>query len=368
MKILYPLFLSVAASLASFSMSSCKLHPLDNSATNAYSPKKVVSQTNSTFVLKNLRAALESAGIIYSSVVKSASLEVLSSGPDNPRDATNLSFSFGMLDEKTCEIVKKVYADGAKEGLSGVDCKRDANKRNFSLIDFLSPLMQATIRQGFIPEATYYDDRPLTPEEKQKNKITEPPGTLIHKAVLFPNCWSTAYELGRRNAKTFTVHVISDGDASKIFNSDKYTAFLNAPGKVPSDALMAWLDKNPSRYGDILILSNADGIVHAATFIDQGLLFELVSGASKEYPYRVSELKDIMSAYPRAQFDVRRVLQDFPHISQIGASFSSEYPSDNAMLMKTDIAWRDVQLLSDPVSLLAKLPPDAFQTTLPLKK
>jgi hypothetical protein len=360
------MFLGVSAFLSL--NTSCVPRQFNNTAgSNEFRALERESAQKFDFKLKNLDKALTKSGIAYESVVKGVTKEILktddSDGKVKLRQKSNLAFSFGKLDEKTCEVVRRTYADSIKEGFSGVDCSRDSNRRDFGLIDFLTPLMQATSNLSFDWEEMELGERPLTKEEIKKYEIEHEPFKFVHGKSINSNCWTTVYEVARRNATSFTVNLIFDTDADIIFKSDKYTKLRNSPGKQTPENMKDWLLKYPPSFGDILIVYDGNSILHAATFIDENLLFERVGGYVR-FPYRVGELSDIFADYPKGKYDVRKVIRDFPHVKDANMPLFSEMAVDESMVIRQDIAWKDIAFEIDPKTQRAKLPSSAFKKLL----
>ena len=266
---------------------------------------------------------------------------------------TNIKVGLGKLTLEQCKKVASIYADSLKPGLSGVNCVDDANKRAFFLEDFSTPVMQALYRTTFVSES----------EELASSKG-------LKTTHLETNCVSTAFEVARREAGSspeYSVHLVDNGDADRIFKSETYTKLRTGP--AASGDVKKALEKWGAKFGDLLIIRDVDDygnptIAHAAVFVDGGLLFEKVTEVTG-MPHRFITFDQIAKTHngAKATFEVRSIVKDFPHIRSIpNVKLSGSYEAEGSKYSYS-ILIRDLKLTKAAGQKYA-LPLEAFK---PLK-
>lgn len=179
--------------------------------------------------------------------------------------------------------------------------------------------MQATVRHTFIPEKDE-STRELTAEERKQYGIISGGQVLISKTAE-TNCWSTAYEVLRRTsgqAPVYTIHNLLPEEVDLRLTDTKLTQTLKS--KESASTLITQFKSSGVRFGDFIIVrdrAKADevgsksDIQHVTVLIDEGLVFERV-GTDSVFPMRIATLNDVVTDYASAQFEVRRLLSDFP--------------------------------------------------------
>jgi hypothetical protein len=268
--------------------------------------------------LPNLQRALAAAKLPAAQV--SAIKYTLATDTYTDTQRTHLAVSLGALSREQCEVARKVYADGWKANLSGVDCSSANGKKNFLLDDFLTPVMQATVRHTFIPEKSE-TTRPLTDAERKQYGISLGGEVMIVKTAE-TNCWSTAYEILRRASgpnPVYTVHNLLPEEVDLRLTSAELTKpMLN---NVSGVELKSRLSTSGISFGDFVIvrdqkkareIGSKSDIQHVTVLIDEGLVFERV-GTDQVFPMRIATLDDVITDYSSASFEVRRLLKDFPN-------------------------------------------------------
>lgn len=267
--------------------------------------------------LPNLQRALKTAGLPAAKIT--AVRQTLASETQRESQRTHLSISLGTLSREQCEVARKTYADGWKKNLSGVECSNADGQKNFLLDDFLTPLMQATLRHTFIPEKNE-STRALTSDERKQYGISSGGEVLISKTAE-TNCWSTAYEVLRRTTgptPLYTVHNLLPQEVDIRLTSSQ----LSKPILTGAQASEV-KNKLPNlgvSFGDYIIVRDKQSameagsksdVVHVTVLVDEGIVFERV-GSDSVFPMRLAQLDDIFSDYANSKYDVRRSLQDFP--------------------------------------------------------
>lgn len=124
------------------------------------------------------------------------------------------------------------YTDGWKQNLSEIDCASAVGQKDFLLDDFLTPVMQATLRHTFIPKIKK-SSRTLNPDERKQYGISADGEVLVFKSAE-TTCCSTAYEVLRRSSGPTLVYPVhnlmpqevdlrlTDRQLSKSFLSDSW--------------------------------------------------------------------------------------------------------------------------------------------------
>lgn len=269
------------------------------------------------------------------------------------RQQTNVFVYFGLLSRASFETIKKALSFRFLGNISGVEYSPD---REYTLNDFLTPVMQATIGNAF-HSAHVSKYRPLSPQEEAKWNISG--GRYVVESEANTNCWATAYEVARATsgqAPDFSAHTVNPKDADKIFTSAEYT--LDRFGKRSHREIRAGLEKFGAFFGDILIIRGPNKeILHSAVFIDTGLLYEKV-GNESGLPYRLVRWQDIAADYPEGSYEVRTVKKPFPHVKQIPGVNLTSVASSEGSVFNTNIVVKDYRLTRGARGY--SLPPGAF--------
>ena len=191
----------------------------------------------------------------------------------------SLELGFGRLDKKQFELLKAEFG-----GLSEVP---HTATRDYSVIDFLPPVVQALVHRDY--DATAGVTLPGT------QSLRDGPGEDLIVSIT-PNCHGTAYEVARsyqQRVRPPTVSVLY-GDAMPMvdaYDDTKLFKPLGAakPGDDPA-RLLAQL-----RPGDLLAhrtwMDGAPGsLLHSAVYLGGGLVFEKpdTEVEGNETPYRLA--------------------------------------------------------------------------------
>ncbi len=227
-----------------------------------------------------------------------------------------------------CQQLKDAFA---REN-SLVDCASLKNtSTKMDLRYFLEPVIQATagnvfLNQDIILSAGYKvkDGEIIYPANSEETDSSG--GYLTRKYVELTNCWGTAWEVARRSKDNYSVEVGSDLLA--FMTNKKNVKEVIAKTK---DLTQLKQKLNQIKYGDILlVLDNTGYIMHAATFIDQQLVFEK-KGNETKYAFRMSKLEQITKEYKRfkPQYHVIRPKAKFPTAESIEKKWTySSGPQD----------------------------------------
>jgi hypothetical protein len=216
-----------------------------------------------------------------------------------------------------CDRVTSGLTDGEAKW-NGYVATSDGKPLHFLLDHFLTPVMQATMRHSFVAES---DEllRQATPEELRKAGAPPNAGVMTVEGVyLDTNCWATAYEVSRyatpdkAGEVDYDLHVIMPRDFFKTFRSPANAK--DRGGAIVPSAFLKWHGQYGAAFGDVLVVASEETkketdkqtgdeveypvqLLHAAVFVDNGLLFERVGNAQPNLPFRLVGLDDIMKEY-----------------------------------------------------------------------
>lgn len=298
--------------------------------------------------LPNLQRALSAAKLSQAQI--SAVKYTLATDTYTEEQRTHLAISLGTLSREQCEVARKVYADGWKDNLSGVDCSTANGQKNFLLDDFLTPVMQATVRHTFIPEKSE-SSRALTNEERKQYGIYSGGEAMIVKTAE-TNCWSTAYEILRRAGgpnPVYTVHNLLPEEVDVRLTSAELTKPLM--NKVSATEFKSRMITDGVSFGDFVIvrdrkkafeIGTKSDIQHVTVMVDEGLVFERV-GTDQIFPMRIATIEDVITEYSSAEFEVRRLLKDFPNPQSENFSRYVKQSSEG-MVYEVTIELKDIAL------------------------
>lgn len=330
-----------------------------HSRTQSFDAMPVEGRIQATVILGNLSQKLEEMGLRIAEIIASSELE---GSPDEP-DWGSLRIRFRTVSPAVCNLIRTTYADGWKDGMSGTDCSRGGE---LELRDFLTPMMQATVWHSFAPEQEIVETRAATRTEFDqyvpdfwKQAGASAANTEFARArVNHTNCWSTAFEAARRHPDQLTVHYMSPEQVEEIF-SDPAHAKNRSGTSMTAGALKAWLARWSAAFGDMLLVRRNGSLVHAAVFVDTGVLYEKTSVIQ---PYRLTSLDKVLATYEDAQFSVYRTLKDFPHVAgRWPKTVTMDYMERT--IWKQEQVRREVMLEKDEQGHF-RLPREAFERRL----
>lgn len=288
----------------------------------------------------------------------------LFSNVQDVRQARHAKVYFGPLTPKQCETLKETFVDSWVKGSSAIDCNRvdlqpgekfdenftkvaDASGKpiHFLLDHFLTPVMQATLGYTFNEES---EETTRTATDAEMKRFGLNPGDgpvmVVEGKYLDTNCWSTAYEVARQekpdpaknNVVDFDVHVAPpDAVEAAFLNPDNSTD--RTQGGLSADAFKGWIDKWGVNFGDMLLVrgtSMADSdmgsskmsLLHAAVFVDNGLVYERV-GNLPGLPFRLGDVMDTHAQYKdmeNVKFHILRMKNALPPVKDDKGLDSSE--------------------------------------------
>lgn len=313
------------------------------------------------FSLRNLEQHFTKAGVPIPKYRADLVRLTLPGANIDPSSQNSLDVIFENLTLAQCQTLRSAYyRTDIACGENGI-FPWDNRRYVYTIKDFLSPVMQATLKLTFKPEQKNNGNEPFTNEFGRQSRSVV--------TALEANCWSTAYEVSRQETRQYTVHVIQSEDADKIFKNPGYTKFVFSGD---ASGLQNAVQKGGlGRFGELLIVRNINGsnegesslakgrIAHAAVFVDSDLLFERVGNAG-HLPMRLARLKDVLASYPDSAFtyEIRQVLQPFPHVTQIPGLKTVNDSSSEGTYSRSTIGIKDFNL--ERISWEYRLPEEAF--------
>eukprot|EP00584_Thalassiosira_punctigera_P013266 CAMPEP_0172566186 /NCGR_PEP_ID=MMETSP1067-20121228/110929_1 /TAXON_ID=265564 ORGANISM="Thalassiosira punctigera, Strain Tpunct2005C2" /NCGR_SAMPLE_ID=MMETSP1067 /ASSEMBLY_ACC=CAM_ASM_000444 /LENGTH=411 /DNA_ID=CAMNT_0013357233 /DNA_START=11 /DNA_END=1246 /DNA_ORIENTATION=- len=220
-----------------------------------------------------------------------------------PGFALSLDAEFGTLPESTFEKLKSQYCAWS-DTKSRV--KWDEG-REYTLLDFLPPIMQAVSGKHFQSTRSKQKNLPSFVDDRQK-QYTE------QEVLLTSNCWGFAWEvLFQADNPDTSAMTVSTADPTSAWRAFTGPGFDLIQSSMTKPKLLA--DKNLRNRrlqgGDVLLLwhtiacSNRPNKVyldHVVTCIDEDVYFEK-SGSGDNVPYRINTWEGIVANFPPVVFN-----------------------------------------------------------------
>ncbi|WP_413290413.1 hypothetical protein [Bdellovibrio sp. HCB337] len=241
-------------------------------------------------------------------------------GPDVPQDQYVLDVTVGQITEAQFQSLHSKFHTSPSIPYD--------SQRAYKLVDFLPIFIQKTNGRVLVPHAL-----PVAPELlkelKNQNKSTE------KVSYVDGNCHSVSWQWVNHlqgQGSTDALLTLADGER------------LTLGFKV---------DPKELQPGDVLVVNGNGGfdqdgaVLHSAIYLGYGLVFEK-GNPGKEYPYRMSFLKDVMSKYKKvdtnAAFDFYRIHANSPVLTSLITELSLATPGAQSSF--------GLQLQNLPASLL----------------
>mmetsp|Transcript_29101 Transcript_29101/g.60655 ORF Transcript_29101/g.60655 Transcript_29101/m.60655 type:complete len:416 (-) Transcript_29101:263-1510(-) len=220
-----------------------------------------------------------------------------------PGFALSLNAEFGTLSETTFNKLQTKYCSWS-DTKSQVKWDED---REYTLLDFLPPIMQAVSGKHFQSTRSKQQNLPSFVDDRQK-QYTE------QEVLLTSNCWGFAWEvLFQADNPDTSAMTVSTADPTSAWRAltgpgfDLIQSSLTKP-KLISDKK---LRNQRLQSGDVLLLwhtiasSNRPNKVyldHVVTCIDEDVYFEK-SGSGDNVPYRINTWEGITANFPPFVFN-----------------------------------------------------------------
>ena len=229
-------------------------------------------------------------------------------------------FRFGHVTKEQFELLSRSYG--------GMGTDRFSEDREYSLVDFLPPRMQAVVNHGFkfmrlpLPESITSLLKP-TREFEVRTKVS-----------FETNCWSTAYALSLPWDGNYTAFLGNEFQVERVFFNADYAKPI---GAVKPDSkckgvgcLIDSAIQDNLEFGDVLVVVNESNNVirHAAVFLDKDVYFEKSANATN---YRIVHASTLTSNWASESSSFRFIRPNesnrvFPHPAEIFTMNHGEVP------------------------------------------
>lgn len=215
-----------------------------------------------------------------------------------------LQVTFGKINEDKYNALMGLYG--------GAGYVPFEESRNYEIIDFLPPLLQALESNVFL----YHQEEVSKINEGRTGAFGTDNAPVDSMVTTSVNCWGTVYEIARFKSfdkakalvpEEFMIFYTDRFQAEAVLKADTYSEKIGKTVSLAAGASLVDADKKVSGVdtGDVLIVTtevkfdNGDIkklIEHAAVYIDAGLYFEKTNAGERE-PYRLSLLQDVAGNY-----------------------------------------------------------------------
>lgn len=266
-----------------------------------------------------------------------------------------LSFQFGRLSTTEFNYLINTYGDWS-ESKTSVTYDQD---RNYQLIDFLPPIVQALEGHRFVPES-----------HKLRSQVANVKGFPADmQQQLYMNCWGLVYEVLRMAQDSQAQPAIFMGQGSIMLdllrnNSEQLIALQEPEDNIPQSI---------TKPGDMMLIMHRSStgheyLDHVAIAIDDGIYFEK-AGTGAEVPIRIIDEKTIRQIWQPGVFsyELRRPIPNtvFPDIQtafslkspKIKQKFTQLNKISNSIAENTTIMWEEEATKLQTSSLFAIINP-----------
>jgi hypothetical protein len=217
--------------------------------------------------------------------VQKISIKKLSRLSD-PLDQYYLNIKIGSVSPEQFIQLKALYGN-----LSQVPYEA---QKNYNLIDFLPPVIQATVNHSFF--SRNYNTDKLDPRKLKTDEDREAFWGIMKNGVsFFTNCWNTTIEtlrfLNTTNLPPQNLYTI------------RWPGRWEADDMLKSDDFSAEVESQNAQFGDAMLISQISPageeftmLQHSALVLGNNLVFEKTDG-SKDDPFRLSLRSDVVEKY-----------------------------------------------------------------------
>lgn len=179
--------------------------------------------------------------------------------------------------------------------------------KEYDLIDFLHPAMQATVNQVFLPKN--YNTERLIEVDLEKD-VSEDAAMFFHAASKsgissFSNCWNTTMEVLRlmspssdKNKMVYRLYWPGRWDTSDAFSDGKTSTVIGSSSAALGDALVVKLKSE----------GGGEMLQHTAIVLSPSLVFERTDTTEND-AYRISYRRDVEAKYKKVFTDEERLLE-----------------------------------------------------------
>ena len=220
-----------------------------------------------------------------------------------PGFALSLNADFGTLSESQFDQLQARYCAWS-DTKSKVRWVKD---REYTLLDFLPPIMQAVSGQYFQSTRSRQKNLPSFVDDRQR-RYTE------QEVLLTSNCWGFAWEvLYQSDNPDTSAMTVSTGDPTSAWRAFTGPGFDLIQSSLTKPQLLTdkRLRNQRLQGGDVLLLwhtiassdrPNKVFLDHVVTCIDEDVYFEK-SGSGDNVPYRISQWEMILANFPPSVFN-----------------------------------------------------------------
>lgn len=210
-----------------------------------------------------------------------------------PEDKYYLEVKLGRLTLEQYNSMMALYGNHSRVAY-------DAEKE-YELVDFLHPAMQATVNQVFADKS--YDTSKLWDfdlESMPEDDVTYLWPLRKNGVGSFSNCWNTTTQILRLqhpsadpNDMRYQIYWPGRWDINDELKSDELSSAVPAEQAQAGDALLV------SDAGEQASMVSEGGLIqHTAIVISESLVFEKTDSSASD-PYRISFRKDVLTKYQR---------------------------------------------------------------------
>lgn len=210
-----------------------------------------------------------------------------------PEDRYYLEVKLGRLSLEQYNSMMALYGNKSRVAYDA--------KKEYDLVDFLHPAIQATVNQVFGYNS--YDTSGLMdfdPESLPEDDVMVIWPIQKNGVSSYSNCWNTTTQVLRLQ------HVSTD--PNNMLYQIYWPGRWEIDSELKSEELSFAVKAGEERAGDALLVSNSgdmaveDGqggmIQHTAILLSESLVFEKTD-SSEDDPYRISFRKDVLTKYQR---------------------------------------------------------------------
>jgi hypothetical protein len=262
-----------------------------------------------------------------------------------PEDRYYLQVKLGRLSLEQYNSMMALYGNKSRVAY-------DAEKE-YELVDFLHPAMQATVNQVFGYNS--YDTSGLTdfdPESVPEDDIMVIWPLQKNGVASYSNCWNTTTQILRLQHHST--------DPNNMLYQIYWPGRWDINDELKSDEISSAVAAGQERVGDALLVSAAGGmdealdssgmIQHTAILLSESLVFEKTD-SSEDDPYRISFRQDVLTKYQRVFESGLRV--SYRRYNQAGQNtFSLAKP----FLLKDSLTAKTFALIQKLVPAIANIP------------
>lgn len=262
-----------------------------------------------------------------------------------PEDRYYLEVKLGRLTLEQYNSMMALYGNKSRVAYDA--------KKEYDLVDFLHPAIQATVNQVF--GYNTYDTSGLTdfdPESVPEDDIMVIWPIQKNGVSSYSNCWNTTTQILRlQHAST---------DPNNMLYQIYWPGRWNINDELKSDEISSAVSAAQTRAGDALLVSNvgpmdeavdASGMIqHTALLLSDSLVFEKTD-STEDDPYRISFRRDVLTKYERIFEKGLRI--DYRRYNQTG---QKTFSFATASTLKESLTAKGFALIQKLVPALVNIP------------